>query len=127
MDRFTRGIAMASARHPWRTIATWVLVLGAVFFLAAVGGGTFADDFSVTRQPERPRHCSCSTENFPEAAKGKALVVFEAQDGTTLDEPAAEVAAVLERRRRPRPRRVGRRPVRGRHDLRRTAGSGTPC
>ena len=46
MDRFTRGIAMTSARHPWRTIAGWVLVMGTVFFLAASGGGTFADDFT---------------------------------------------------------------------------------
>ena len=34
------------ARHPWRTIATWVLVLGAVFSLAGSGGGTFIDAFS---------------------------------------------------------------------------------
>ena len=46
MNRFTRSIAMASARHPWRTIASWVVVLGAVFVLAGSGGGTFIDDFS---------------------------------------------------------------------------------
>ena len=45
MDRFTRGIAMTSARHPWRTVATWVLVMGTALFLAASGGGTFTDDF----------------------------------------------------------------------------------
>ena len=45
MNRFTRNIAMASARHPWRTLATWVVVLGAVFGLAGSGGGTFIDAF----------------------------------------------------------------------------------
>ena len=33
MDRFTRGMAIASARRPWRTIAAWVVVMGTVLFL----------------------------------------------------------------------------------------------
>jgi putative drug exporter of the RND superfamily len=70
MDRFTRAIAMASARHPWRTIATWVAVLAGMFVLAGAAGGTFADDFA-------------------------ALVVFEAQDGTTVDQDRNGVAQVL--------------------------------
>ena len=88
MDRFTRGIAMASARHPWRTIATWVVVLGAVFALAASGGGTFTDDFTAPGS-QSARALELLDENFPEAAKGKALVVFAAEDGETLREPPA--------------------------------------
>ena len=77
MDRFTRGIAVASARHPWRTITSWVLVLGAVFLLAASGGGTFTDDFS-SPGSQSERAMQLLNENFPDAAKGTALVVFEA-------------------------------------------------
>ena len=86
MDRFTRGIAMTSARHPWRTIAAWVLVMGTVLFLAASGGGTFTDDFAAPGS-QSARALDLLDENFPEAAKGKVLVVFAAEDGETLREP----------------------------------------
>ena len=95
MNRITRAVAMASARHPWRTITGWVLALVAVFALAAVGGGTFVDDFSAPGS-QSSRAMDLVNSNFPEAAKGNALVVFEAPDGTTLEEGQADVTAVLE-------------------------------
>src|SRR3954454_14841074 len=94
MNRFTRAVAMASARHPWRTIASWILAVAAVFLLAAAAGGTFADDFSAPGS-QSARAMDLVTDNFPEAAKGKALVVFEAPDGATLDQDKADVATVL--------------------------------
>ncbi|MFC7493629.1 MULTISPECIES: MMPL family transporter [unclassified Nocardioides] len=81
MNRITRAVAMASARHPWRTIASWVLAVVAVFFVAAVGGGTFADDFSAPGS-QSARAMKLLDDNFAEAAKGKAVVVFEAPEGT---------------------------------------------
>ena len=100
MDRFTRGIAMASARRPWRTIATWVLVMGTVLFLAASSGSTFVDDFAAPGS-QSARAMELLDENFPDAAKGKALVVFAAEDGETLathrdviDTVLADVATV---------------------------------
>jgi RND superfamily putative drug exporter len=94
MNRFTRGIAMASARHPWRTFASWILALVAMLFLAASGGGTFADDFSA-KGSQSARALELLNENFPEAAQGKALVVFEAQDGT-LEDQRQDVTSVLD-------------------------------
>ena len=94
MDRFTRGIAAVSARHPWRTITTWVLVLGAVFFLAASGGGTFADDFS-SPGSQSAQALKLLNADFPDAAKGNAMVVFQAEDGTTLADQRDRMAAVL--------------------------------
>ena len=94
MNRFTRTIAMASARHPWRTVAGWVLVLVAVSFLAISGGGTFHDDFSA-KGSQSERAMQLLNENFPEAAKGTALVVLEASDGSTLADQRAGVATVL--------------------------------
>ena len=94
MNRFTRSIAMTSARHPWRTIASWVVVLVAMLFLATSGGGTFTEDFAAKgSQSDRARQLLA--ENFPEAAKGTALVVFEAEDGTTLDAHRADLETVL--------------------------------
>ncbi len=94
MNRFTRGIAAVTARHPWRTITVWLLVLGGVFALAAVGGGTFTDDFSSPgSQSERALHLLDAS--FPEAAKGSALVVLQAEDGSTLADQRTQVAGVL--------------------------------
>jgi RND superfamily putative drug exporter len=94
MNRLTRAIAQVSARHPWRTITSWIAVLVAVLFLAASGGGTFADDFSV-KDSQSARALELLNENFPEAAKGKAMVVFAAEDEQTLDSHRSDVAAVL--------------------------------
>ncbi|WP_395691330.1 MMPL family transporter [Nocardioides sp.] len=94
MDRFTHAVAMASARHPWRTVAGWVVALAALLALAATAGGTFADDFSAPGS-QSARAIALLDEHFPEAAKGKAVVVLEAEDGTTIAEDRAGVAAVL--------------------------------
>ena len=94
MNRLTRNIAMAAAKHPWRTVTGWAVVLVAMVFLAASGGGTFSEDFAAKgSQSDRARQLLA--ENFPEAAKGTALVVFEAEDGSTLTEHRGDVAAVL--------------------------------
>src|SRR3954454_3458058 len=95
MNRLTRGIAMASARHPWRTFTSWILVLIAVLFLAASGGGTFTDDFSA-KGSQSDRATKLLADNFPEAAKGTALVVLAAENGTTLAQHRDDVAAVLD-------------------------------
>jgi putative drug exporter of the RND superfamily len=94
MDRFTRGIAAITARHPWRTITSWVLVLGAVFFLAVSGGGTFTDVFS-SPGSQSAHALTLLDQSFPDAAKGNALVVFEAQDGSTLEKQHGQVEGVL--------------------------------
>jgi RND superfamily putative drug exporter len=95
MDRFTRRLALASAAHPWRTITGWILVLGAVFVAAAAGGGTFADDFSAPGS-QSARAMELLERDFPDAAKGSALVVLEAGDGSTLAARPAEVESVLD-------------------------------
>ncbi len=94
MNRFTRNIAMTSARHPWRTITGWAVVLVAMLFLASSGGGTFSEDFAAKgSQSDRARQLLA--ENFPEAAKGTALVVFEAEEGSALEDHRTDLEAVL--------------------------------
>ncbi len=95
MNRFTRALAMASARHPWRTSASWVAVLMAVAFLATSGGGSFADDFAA-KGSESDRALQLLDQHFPEAAQGSALVVLAAADGTTLAGQRGDVAGVLD-------------------------------
>jgi RND superfamily putative drug exporter len=94
MDRFTRGIALASARHPWRTIASWVVVLGAVFALAGSGGGAFIDEFSA-KGSQSERALQLLADKFPEATQAQALDVFAVDDGETLQGQQRAVDAVL--------------------------------
>jgi RND superfamily putative drug exporter len=95
MHKLTRGIASASARHPWRTITAWLAVMGAVFFLAVAAGGTFVDDFS-SPGSQSATALELLDENFPEAAKGSAMVVLAARDGTTLQDHGDTIAQVLQ-------------------------------
>jgi RND superfamily putative drug exporter len=95
MHKLTRGIASASARHPWRTITAWLAVMGAVFFLAIAAGGAFVDDFS-SPGSQSATALELLDENFPEAAKGSAMVVLAARDGTTLQDHGDTIAQVLE-------------------------------
>ena len=47
MSRFLHRLGGASARHPWRVIAGWLLAMVAVFGLAAGFGGTLTDDYTI--------------------------------------------------------------------------------
>ena len=124
MNRFTRGIASAAARHPWRTIATWVVVLGAVFALAGSGGGGFIDAFSA-KGSQSERALRLLEDKFPEATRASALVVFAVDDGDDAAGPAAGRRRRPGRRGRGRPCRGRGRPLRVRDHLGATAGSGT--
>ena len=94
MNRFTRSIAMVSARHPWRTIASWIVVLGAVFVLAGSGGGHFIDAFSA-KGSQSERAMQLLEDKFPEATRAQALVVFAVDDGQTLESKRHAVEEVL--------------------------------
>jgi RND superfamily putative drug exporter len=94
MDRFTRSIATASARHPWRTFASWLLLMGVVFALAGSLGGSFKDDFSAPGS-QSERAMQLLDEKFPEASQAQAMVVFEAEDGSTLADHRRDVSSLL--------------------------------
>ena len=94
MDKLTRAIASASARHPWRTITGWLAVTAAIFAVAISAGGTFVDDFSAP-DSQSATALDLLEESFPEAAKGSAMVVLAAQDGTTLEDHRDSIADVL--------------------------------
>jgi RND superfamily putative drug exporter len=94
MDKLTRAIASASARHPWRTISGWLAVTAAIFAVAISAGGTFVDDFSAPGS-QSATALDLLEESFPEAAKGSAMVVLAARDGTTLEDHRDSIDDVL--------------------------------
>lgn len=95
MDRFTHAIAMASARRPWRTIATWVVVMVTAVVLAATTGGAFIDDLS-SPGSQSARATELLEQKFPDAAKDKVLVVLAADEGETLEARSPAVEGVLD-------------------------------
>jgi RND superfamily putative drug exporter len=94
MNRLTRAIAMASARHPWRTFAAWALLTAAVFALASSLAGSFADDYSA-KGSQSARATELITADFPEAAKASAMVVFASEGDQPLAASRADIATVL--------------------------------
>ncbi len=95
MHTLTRAVALASARHPWRTLGAWAALVTAVFVLASIGGGTFADDFAAPGS-QSARAIELVDEHFPAAANGSAMVVLATEDGTDLATHRRDVRAVLD-------------------------------
>jgi RND superfamily putative drug exporter len=88
MNRLHR-LGLASARHPWRTIATWVLLVVAVGAAATTWGGALRDNWDVPGA--RAQHgLEQVRDHFPASGGSSAQVVLH--DDRPLDR--ATVAAV---------------------------------
>ena len=116
MNRFTRRIAMTSARHPWRTIASWVLVLGGLFFLAGAVGRHLHRGLLGAGQPERPR-CGPAGRELPRGGQGHGPGRLRRRGRRDARGAQRGHRRGARRRLHRRARRVGGRPVRGRHHL----------
>ena len=59
MSRLTGWLGGAAARHPWRTIAIWLILIVALFGLKMAFGGQLQDDYTVPGTSSRPAPTSC--------------------------------------------------------------------
>ncbi|PWN03288.1 MMPL family transporter [Nocardioides silvaticus] len=86
-------VGLATARHPWRTIAAWILVLVALGGLAATLGGELRDNWNVP--DTRAQHgVDQLREHFPDAGGSSAQVVLHDDarlDAAVVDEVVAEL------------------------------------
>ena len=41
------GLARACARHPWRTLGSWLVAVVIIIFVTATAGGTLVDEFTI--------------------------------------------------------------------------------
>ena len=86
-------VGLATARHPWRTIAAWLLVLVALGGLAASLGGELRDNWNVP--DTRAQHgIDQLREHFPDAAGSSAQVVIhddQRLEAAVVDEVVAEL------------------------------------
>ena len=61
-----QGIALACARHPWRTIAAWIaLVVLAVLAIGALLGGALTTEGNPTNDPQSQRAEDALAAGFP--------------------------------------------------------------
>jgi RND superfamily putative drug exporter len=88
MNRLHR-LGLASARHPWRTIAVWVLVIVAVGAAATTWGGALRDNWDVPGARAQ-KGLEQVRDHFPASGGSSAQVVLH--DDQPLDR--ATVAAV---------------------------------
>jgi putative drug exporter of the RND superfamily len=89
MKRFgLESMARASARHPWRTLAIWVVVLvcaagATIMFL----GGALKNEQNFTNDPESSRALAMVTSAFPAEDQARELVIVKSA-ALTVDDPA---------------------------------------
>jgi putative drug exporter of the RND superfamily len=95
MHRITRRLGDASARRPKRVVALWFILLMAFGVLSGAAGGTPVDDF-VAPGSQSAQAQELLKERFPDAANGRALAVFAAPSGDSLEAHRAAITAALD-------------------------------
>jgi RND superfamily putative drug exporter len=79
-------------RHPWITLAAWVLILlGVAGAVAAAGGGTIATNISIDGTRSQAVQDELRAK-FPVLAGGQGEIVFRAEEGQRWDEGASAAA-----------------------------------
>ena len=89
MSHFLYRIGNFAGRHPWRVIAAWIVIAGAVFMLNTSHGGEYDESFSLPGS-ESQRAADAIEERFPQETLYTSNVVFHSEDGLT--DPATKAA-----------------------------------
>ena len=84
MSHFTGWLGGAAARHPWRTIAAWLIVIVALFGLKMAFGGQFQDDYTVPGTSSQAG-ADFLRAHFPQMSGTNARVVIHDRAGRHLD------------------------------------------
>ncbi|HET7855995.1 MAG TPA: MMPL family transporter [Gaiellaceae bacterium] len=83
--------ARANARHPWRVIVGWVVIVAALFALVMTVGGSLKDEFEIPGSDTQKATDLIESEFATE--EGSVLnVVFAAPPGQRLDTPERKAA-----------------------------------
>jgi RND superfamily putative drug exporter len=84
MTRLLYRLGGAAAAHPWRTIATWLILLVAGFSIAGAAGGTLHDNYNVPGAPSQAG-ADLLTSRFPDRSGADARVVLHDRAGNRID------------------------------------------
>jgi RND superfamily putative drug exporter len=109
------SIARASSRHPWRTLALWIVLIASMGALSSVLlGGVLTQDIEFTSEPESVRAQRILEERFPNGDRGQDTVFFIIGSATSdVEDPAFQerVVALTERIQALGPEVVAAEPV----------------
>ena len=89
MSHFLYRIGNFAGRHPWRVIAAWMVIAGAVFMLNSSQGGENDESFSLPGS-ESQRAADIIEDRFPQETLFASNVIFHSEDG--LSDPATKAA-----------------------------------
>jgi RND superfamily putative drug exporter len=86
----TRGLARFSAKHPWRIVAAWVvIILLAVVFALPNLGGVMTSDMKLENNPESTQGTNViESAGLKDMAPISETVVIQSKDGMTIDDPS---------------------------------------
>ncbi len=87
----TEGLARISARHPWRTIGLWLVILALGVVAASGLGNALSTDANFTNKPESVKGSDLLDARFNNSAPVTETVIIRS-NSATVDEPAFEQA-----------------------------------
>jgi putative drug exporter of the RND superfamily len=83
---FTQRLARASALHPWRVVAAWLVVLGvSVVLIGGLLGSALSSDGSLTNRPESVRADEMLSSSFPHGDQVDEAVVIRSAELNATD------------------------------------------
>ena len=96
MSHVLYRIGNFAGRHPWRVIATWMLVAAAVFMLNSSIGGQPDERFSLPGA-ESQRAADAIQDRFPQETLNSANVIFHSEKGLSAPATKAAVEQAVEK------------------------------
>ena len=84
----TARLARLSARHPWRTVATWVLILFAAVAVQAVAPLDSTTELNLLNDPESNRGWALLEEHGIRPERSGSETVIVRSETATIDDPA---------------------------------------
>ena len=108
MSHLLYRIGNFAGRHPWRIIAAWVFLAGAVFMLNSSHGGE-PDETSACPAPSRRRAADAIQDRFPQETLYSSNVILHSDEGLTSPATRAAVEQAVQQARRRAARHRGER------------------
>jgi RND superfamily putative drug exporter len=84
MFLLTGKVGAAAARHPWRTVAAWLILIVALFGLKTAFGGQFRENYTIPGAPSQAG-ADFLRASFPQMSGTNARVVIHAAASRPVD------------------------------------------
>lgn len=96
MGKFLHRLGAFAFAHPWQVIGSWVVILAILGFTAATFMQPASQSISIPGTKAQVA-IDRANELFPGGGKGTGRIVFQAQNGTTIEENEQAITALLDK------------------------------